>query len=122
MPAGIESEFYAVVAFFPVGIDGNVHLVTTFHRYTLGEMPYMQSHQGKNEIFKFLKNSFSKAKATSWGILKRKFRTLGPSDTCAVDAFSKHFWHTKQKLAMLKTRCFGSMILTTKIIFRKKLQ
>ena len=79
----------------------------------------MQSHQGKIEIFKFLKNSFSKAKATSWGILKRIFRFLGASDTCVVDAFSKHFWHAQQKFAMLKTRCFGTMILTTKIIFRK---
>ena len=28
---------------------------------TLGEMPNMQSHQGKIEIFEFLKNSFSMA-------------------------------------------------------------
>ena len=64
-------------------------------RSTVGEMTYLQSHQGKIEIFEFSKNSFPMALATSWSILKCIFQTLGPSDKRAVDAFYKHFWHAQ---------------------------
>ena len=69
----------------------NASALLTFHQCTLGEMPRMQSHQAKNEIFEFLKNYFSMALATSLGILKCVFQALDVSETITVTAFLKPF-------------------------------